>query len=322
MSDTQSKSTKPGFTLVELLVVIGIIAILVGILLPALSKARQQAVKVQCGSNLRQIGLACQMYANNNHGFFPPALGQNGNELTQPNNVSGLAYRFGILLGDWNKYAYLFGGNVSLVPQTSIETYLVNRNVLTCPSFNTPTAAYPDYFSNGRFCSYSYCVPKSSTDPAHIYMWKPAQLIPTSAIIWNPLTRPEKQNPYRTTADNFSSNGAKWYSIAACYIQELNNGQSEGNDFPLGHPHNGKGVNVLYSDGSVRFINRPTGLLPQGLGYGLYDTNYPLISTAQIPMNTQRGFPDYVYAYGQGVEGSNAYDWDNFWPWVNAMYSR
>jgi prepilin-type N-terminal cleavage/methylation domain-containing protein len=112
MSLQHVSSRRRAFTLVELLVVIGIIAILIAILMPALTKARNQANLVKCMSQVRQIFLACQMFAQDNKGQLPrPAIGPADNNPQAEKTCMFLQPEWGLL--DYTKgvmITYMPGG--------------------------------------------------------------------------------------------------------------------------------------------------------------------------------------------------------------------
>ena len=101
---TVGLAAEAGFTLVELLIVIAIIAVLIGILLPTLTVARESAQKVQCASNLRQLVVLTQEYALENDGYIP--VGRASNNLfvnywfvDNTDTGGGSFYMFGSLYG-------------------------------------------------------------------------------------------------------------------------------------------------------------------------------------------------------------------------------
>jgi len=103
-----------GFTLVELLIVIGIIALLIAILLPVFAKVRRQAQDLTCVCNLRQIGAALVSYSVDNHGYLPAAKAMLPNNLLLPWQVALFNYLSKPLVPETqltltNNHSYLLG---------------------------------------------------------------------------------------------------------------------------------------------------------------------------------------------------------------------
>jgi prepilin-type N-terminal cleavage/methylation domain-containing protein/prepilin-type processing-associated H-X9-DG protein len=125
-----SKGRSRGFTVIEMLVAIGIIGLLMAILLPAMEHVRHQAYIDKCASNLRQIGLSLQTYANENHGFYPrtPYSGNPAgymlNEGTGVNAPSPfLPGAGGVQINDLTAPVFLLMKSQGLVPEIMICPY-------------------------------------------------------------------------------------------------------------------------------------------------------------------------------------------------------
>jgi prepilin-type N-terminal cleavage/methylation domain-containing protein/prepilin-type processing-associated H-X9-DG protein len=219
------------FTLIELLVVIAIVAILVAILFPVFSRAREKARQITCTSNLSQWGVALAQYAQDYDEGLPAPL---------------MRYDVGEGLGVTTLFEV-------------VQPYLRNRQVGQCPNAVQHGWCFPTRTNPcARYVPWDYTVNFS-------LFFKPAP--PNSAypdsVRWNRLSELERPAETMTVTDH---DGAIRYA----FFWRHYDCTVTGNCQPFVHPipgydrlfrrHN-DGVEVLYADGHVRWVVNPAGLL-------------------------------------------------------------
>jgi prepilin-type N-terminal cleavage/methylation domain-containing protein/prepilin-type processing-associated H-X9-DG protein len=260
------RAKKNGFTLVELLVVIGIIALLISILLPTLQRAREAGNRITCASNLRQLGQAFELYLNENKNTYPPAWFQDDQSINsyggQPGHNISWATILRKYVGQKNNDP-LKGGNLPIFKCPNDN--LVRGDWLQGGplSYTMPVSWGPDpFFFNRRF------VPLGQTPPGPYTwlnrgvgqwftgggypMWVRKNMVRPSgeAILLAERCYSEQA---QTTVWNLG------YSLGTPQQQRFLNAGSAIYGFPMLHANKGKELiamfNYLFCDGHVTLMN-------------------------------------------------------------------
>lgn len=207
---TRRQPTRRAFTLVELLVVIGIIGVLIGILLPTLGRARETARRTNCLSNLRQVGVVLRNYSVENQGYVP------------------IGYRSGFK--QFNSMVYSkTSGKFCLFGILYLTKHMDSPEIFFCPSnedpqsnFNSETNPWPPVKgpdAPNQYAGYGFRPEYQLDDEFHI---KPGS---------NPVPKMSAFEEKAILAD------------LTAVVERVDR-------------RHGTGINVLYGDGSGRWVNR------------------------------------------------------------------